>query len=131
MTIPSAVAKLITEWREFASVLRAHGSEPTAVVCERHADEVEAALASSANELLTLAEAAQESGLSVDHLARLVRNGAIPNAGRKYVPRLRRADLPRKATGLPPTVRPVILHGTSKRQLARSVVNPQNGSHDG
>ena len=43
---------------------------------------------------LTLAEAAQESGYSVDHLERLVREGKISNAGRRGKPMIRRSDLP-------------------------------------
>lgn len=52
---------------------------------------------SSADESLTLAYAAAESGYSVEHLGRCVRAGAIPNAGRKGAPRILRRDLPRKA----------------------------------
>jgi hypothetical protein len=46
---------------------------------------------------LTLAAAAAESGLSVDHLGKLIRDGTIPNAGRKGAPRIRSADVPRGA----------------------------------
>lgn len=46
--------------------------------------------------LLTLREAAGRSGYSVDHLARLVRQGSILNAGKKHAPRVRLADLPRR-----------------------------------
>lgn len=45
---------------------------------------------------LTLREAAELSGYSVDHLARLVRSGAIPNSGKRHSPRMRQADLPRR-----------------------------------
>lgn len=58
----------------------------------------ERAWAEFGDELLTLAVAAAESGYSVDHLQRLVAEGEIPNAGQKGKPRIRRADLPRKAT---------------------------------
>lgn len=47
--------------------------------------------------LLTLGEASAESGYSVDHLQRLVSSGDLPNAGEKGRPRIRRADLPKKA----------------------------------
>jgi len=43
---------------------------------------------------LTLREAAAECGYSVEHLARLIRQGRLPNAGRRHAPRLRRSDLP-------------------------------------
>lgn len=62
-----------------------------------------AALAPSGDEVLSLAEAAQESGYSVDRLQHLVAEGAIPNAGRKGKPGIRRRDLPRKPTAALPT----------------------------
>lgn len=46
--------------------------------------------------LLTLREASELSGYSVDHLARLVRQSSIPNAGRLHSPRIREGDLPRR-----------------------------------
>jgi hypothetical protein len=46
--------------------------------------------------LLTLREASVLSGYSVDHLARLVRQSVIPNAGKTRSPRVRLADLPRR-----------------------------------
>ncbi len=45
---------------------------------------------------LTLAKAATISGYSREHLARLVRAGKIPNAGRAQAPRVRLQDLPRR-----------------------------------
>lgn len=45
---------------------------------------------------LTLREAAGESGYSPDHLSRLVREGRLPNVGRKHAPRVLRSDLPRR-----------------------------------
>lgn len=60
----------------------------------------EAAWRAFSDELLTLAVAARESGYSVDHLQELVSTGAIPNAGQKGRPRIRRADLPKKATAV-------------------------------
>lgn len=45
---------------------------------------------------LTLDLAAQRSGYSKEHLARLVRNGVIPNAGRRGAPRIAVQDLPNR-----------------------------------
>ena len=75
--------------------MRLYGHETTAAICELHARQVDAAVAALDAEALTLVEAAAESGLSADHLGRLLRTGTIPNAGRKGAPRIRRADLPR------------------------------------
>ena len=44
--------------------------------------------------LLTLGAASRDSGYSVGHLARLIREGRIPNAGRRCAPRIRAGDLP-------------------------------------
>jgi hypothetical protein len=49
-----------------------------------------------AQEALTLADAAKESGYSSEHLRHLVASGKLENVGRKHAPRVRRADLPRK-----------------------------------
>jgi hypothetical protein len=49
----------------------------------------EAALA----EALSLTEAAERTGYSAQHLGRLVRQGRLPNAGRKNAPRIRLSDL--------------------------------------
>ena len=84
--------------------------------------DVDAVFASEANEALTLRDAALESGYSSDHLARLVRSGVIPNAGRPNAPRIRRADLPHKACRLPAAPERRQLLGADPEQIARSVV---------
>jgi hypothetical protein len=56
-----------------------------------------AALEAHRLELLTLREAADESGYSYSSLEKSVRDGDIPNYGKKGRPRVRRGDLPRKA----------------------------------
>ncbi len=42
---------------------------------------------------LTLAQAAERTGYSAEHIGRLVRQGKLPNAGRKNAPRVRLRDL--------------------------------------
>lgn len=49
------------------------------------------------NELLSLERASCESGYSKAHLRRMAAQGKIPLHGSRYRPRIRRADLPRKA----------------------------------
>jgi hypothetical protein len=87
--------------------------------------DVGALFASASDETLTLREAASESGYSQDHLARLVRAGAIPNAGRARSPRIRRANLPRKAAALPGSPPRPQLVGADPEQIARSVVTSE------
>lgn len=97
---PSALA---ASWRQDADVLDRNGAEQLARVCRTHADELEAALRSVADDALDLATASRESGYSPDRLRHLVADGALPNAGRKGAPRIRRGDLPvkRRVTGGP------------------------------
>ena len=76
------------------------------------------------SELLTLTEAASYSGYSADHLARLLRDGDLENAGRRHRPRVRRGDLPRKPHSLRPEP-PSPFLTDSKRQIAMSVVNSE------
>lgn len=75
---------------------------------------------SSADEVMTLDAAANESGYTADHLRHLVAAGTIPNAGAPGRPRIRRADLPKKATrargGYDPDADALSL---SNRRLAR------------
>ena len=91
-----AVRELPTRWRQRATELRPF-SEPAARAFDLAADELAGSLAQGDDELLTLKEASRASQYSVDHLARRIREGAIPNAGRPHAPRIRRADLPRRA----------------------------------
>lgn len=123
-----ASLNLVTTWRH-----RAAGIEPyspgAAAAFRRCADDLDASLRSAALDEFTLAEASEQSGYSVDHLARLVRDGKIPNAGRPHVPRIRRGDLPRRAGALP-SAPSVAMVGESRRQIAQAVVNSTKGNHD-
>src|SRR5690606_36206357 len=86
-------------WRERAEQVRRFAVDDRAAqLWEAAAEELERALQEAANEVLNLQQAAAESGYTADYLGRLVREGKIPNAGRKHAPKIRRRDLPRKAT---------------------------------
>ena len=89
--------------------------------------EVEALLTAEEDETLSLTRAARESGYSAGHLGRLVRDGTIPNAGRRHAPRIRRADLPRKATALRPQASGHHLPPATPGQIARAVVTSPTG----
>ena len=89
-------AELPDDWRTLAAQQRRLGADAQARILEFCADELAAALRRGGDELLSLARAAKESGYSVDHLSRLVREGTIPNSGRPSKPLIRRADLPVK-----------------------------------
>jgi len=63
-------------------------------ICERVLADFNALREAEAHTVLTLAEAAIRSGYSEEHLGRLVRDGKIPNSGRRGAPRIRVGDLP-------------------------------------
>ncbi len=79
-----------------AELRNTFGDEERARAIEWAASLVERALQEQGDECLTLAEASARSGYSQDHLARLIREGRLPNAGRPHTPRIRAADLPRR-----------------------------------
>ncbi len=77
---------------------------------------------------LTLKEAAQESGYSLDHLARLIRQGKLPNVGRARAPRIPRRALPRRPTS---SVAATRSGGYDPATDARSLVSRRKGGAHG
>jgi hypothetical protein len=92
-------------------------------VCDLVLADLQRALDASAAEHVALSVASAESGYSVDHLRRLLREGRLDNVGTPRRPQVRRADLPRKhrrsATVAPPGAAITL----SRKQIARSIVN--------
>ena len=89
--------ELVDRWRTRAKSLREWAAaEGAAAAFERAAIELEAELADHDDEVLSLNQAAHESRYSAEHLRRMIREGKLPNAGRKGSPRIRRRDLPTK-----------------------------------
>lgn len=117
--MPTSLEALASQWRAVAAEMRRYGAETPATTLLQAAAELDAALAEERAAVLTLAEAAELSGYSTDHLARMIRDGKIPNAGRPNAPRIRRSDVPRKAGALPPARPAPMLSAT---QIARAVV---------
>jgi len=90
-----ALAHALAQLRTKAAELRdSFGDEARARALEWAASLLEGAIREDADERLTLAQAALRSGYSAEHLARLVRVGRLPNAGRRGSPRIRASDLP-------------------------------------
>jgi hypothetical protein len=114
------VGELPDRWRAKAAELERYA--PTvAAALEDAAVELERALTTGADDLLTLGQAAAASGYSTDHLSRLLREGKLPNVGRAHAPRIRRADLPRKPSRLPRPHPTGHVLGADPRQVARAV----------
>jgi len=92
-----SVADLLRRWTAEAHHLRTrYGMEAAARLCEAHVKELREGLQSGHDELLSIAQAAVESGYSQQHLRALLSQGSVPNAGAKGRPQIRRKDLPRK-----------------------------------
>jgi hypothetical protein len=90
--------ELRIKWRARRDELaRFHASVDGATICDQLLADLDSALAERYDEVLTLRAAADLSGYTVDHLARLIRQGKLRNAGRKHAPRVHRADLPHEA----------------------------------
>ena len=96
----SAVQQSVAELRAKATEFRdVFGDEGRARALEWAARMVEQALRSESDELLTLPEASEISGYHPDSLARMVRDGQIPDLrppNSKGMIRIRRDDLPIK-----------------------------------
>lgn len=118
------ITVLANRWREEAPLIRErYADDSLARLCEVHANELDAAIQAAEERTLTLTQASHLSGYGPDHLGRMVREGRVPNAGRKGAPRIRVRDLPRKA-GLHQLGPDLQLPSSSKEQIARSVLSP-------
>jgi hypothetical protein len=87
--------QLRVKWRvkrdEFA---RFRASVDAATLCDELIADLESAVQARDEEILTLRQASTVSSYTVDHLARLIRQGRIPNSGRRGAPRIRVRDIP-------------------------------------
>ena len=93
----STVSECIESWMREADQYAQRGvAVEGANTLRRCATELQAALQAEGQRPLSLAEAAEVSSYSEDHIGRLVRQGVIPNAGRKGKPSVRLSDLPRR-----------------------------------
>lgn len=92
------IRDLILRWRADAELLRGYGATEAAAAAERHAEQLAEAVQIAADQPLTMTEAVRESGYSERRLREMIADGELPNAGQRGRPRIRRADLPRKAS---------------------------------
>lgn len=109
------LTKLAGTWRQHADTLRQYGDDRGGAVLEALADQLEQAIREHQNEVLTLAEAAQESGYSKRRLRELMAEGKLENQGEKGRPRILRRDLPVKPARNGRGTHPVTSNGSGKR----------------
>lgn len=117
-------------WRAHAALLRRYKDVRGAEICNLLAAELEMALQAAVGEMVTLEQGAALSGYSKDHLSRLIRDGRIPNAGRRNAPLIRRGDLPTKpGTGAAERAKPHEQH-YDMDGLFRDIVHSKFGGDD-
>jgi hypothetical protein len=87
---------LIQRLRREAEFLRRHGAIEAAATKDEDANIIEQFDTQYRLEVLSLDQAAAESGYTAPYLGDLVRSGKLENVGAKRQPRVRREDLPRK-----------------------------------
>jgi hypothetical protein len=110
------------EWQRFRT--RVDG----AAVCEEVLRDLTLLQQTEEEGLLNLTEAAYISCYSRETLSRWVKEGKIPNCGRKNSPLVRRCDVPAKPMHLPERHEVPHLTASSKRQIVRSVVAQGKGT---
>lgn len=85
---------LLDAWTHDAEVLRKRGSASQADLLLSLVADLREYVVERLDEELTLREAVEWSGFAYSTLEARVRNGTLPNAGRKGSPLIRRRDLP-------------------------------------
>lgn len=113
--------RVVLQWRDDAETLRRRGVAAHATLLESCADELERELDRWENELLSIKEAAAESGYSEETLRRKARNGKLPaerSSGKKSHLKLRRGDLP---------IRPIRRNAASSSHIP---YNPEEDARD-
>jgi hypothetical protein len=82
-------------WRAQASALEPY-AEIVARALRTCAAELESDARESSSELMSLSEASRRSGYHPDSLGRMIKRGALQNAGTRTRPKIRASDLPKK-----------------------------------
>ncbi len=131
--MPSSLASLLSQWRTDADTLRRRGAEGQAVALESCADDLERELARWEGQLLSITEAAAESGLSQETLRRHVRLGKLPaerRPGKNTHLRIRRRDLCRvRRAGRVPKVDSPASTAYDPLTDARNIAQRQETTH--
>ena len=89
------MSKLPAQWRNRATEIEPY-APPVALALRTCADELEKHEQEGDGELISVAQAAIETGWSVDGIGGMIADGRVPNHGTKRRPKVRRGDIPRK-----------------------------------
>ena len=127
---PLAPADLPETWRSLAVLQRKMHGLAQAAIFDLCADQLAEAFRQHADECLSLKQAAQESGYSVDHLGRLLSEGKIPNAGRRGKRLIRRRDVPMKSSQRKERPCASPRAGYPSDRLFRDIVHSKYGGDD-
>jgi hypothetical protein len=112
----------IAAWKREADDYANKGIAAEAVsTLNRCALELEAAIRSDEERVVSLQDASRICGYSADHLGVLLRQGKLANYARSGAPRLRVCELPRKAGRLTPPRSDAKM----RWQIAREIANPK------
>ncbi len=120
--------EFLAKWTAEAEAMHRRGVMVNgAGLCNEILTDFQTVMTTQVGSVLSLPEAAARSGYTVEHLGRMVREGRIPNAGRKGSPRIRSADLPRK----PPALVPIGPRAYDPGADARTLLDRQRGGSNG
>jgi hypothetical protein len=117
------IANFVERATRETELLRRNGAEQAARARERLLGEL-AEAAPNDEELLSLTEAARESGYSSRTLHRMLDDGRLTNYGRPSRPQIRRSELPLRHIALREATTSYRLE-TAKGRIAKSVINPK------
>lgn len=97
--LPAWVAKFTAELRDEAERRKSlWPGDPLASALPEIARQIEDRARAYALQSLSVSQASEETGFTQDHLYRLIKTGQIEDVGTGSSRRIRRADLPRKAS---------------------------------
>lgn len=121
-------SQFLAKWTAEAEAMHRRGVMVNgAGLCNEILTDFRAVVACQVELVLSLPEAAARSGYTAEHLGRMVGEGRIWNAGRKGVPRIRAADVPRK----PPALVPRGPRAYDPSADARTLLDRQRGGSHG
>jgi len=115
------ISSLVLTLRNEIAMYRHRKDERMAGMLESVVDDIEAAIAASEKQPLTIAQASAVSGFTEDHLRREIRRKRLANVGRLGSPLVARGDLPRKQALVSLGPRTQIV-AASRKQVARSLI---------